>query len=213
MSLYSEVLQVLGKPEIQHIDFRVDNGIYCGNAAHHISRALFTEVAGYVREGRIRVESGGVPAGLAAVYRPGEDTMRFSEENFLGYHQLEGYVMHEAVHAWMDANRRRDGDPVTEEGIGFLVQELYLRQFSMSLVTGEGDSGAVFGATRNVADAIGRERNPHVTFRDMWPLYDAIARHPSYAHLCGVPEAGMMCMHHETDRNDGLNGPAGGDRF
>ena len=114
--------------------------------------------------------------GVAALYYKATNTMEVGLDA-VNSRMWKGYVIHEAVHAWIDKSKLRPLR-VENEAIAYIAQAVYYRRVGMGRSRFSSD---IYLTARDIGNAIIRGQNPPDSL--LTKLKTVILANPTYGHL------------------------------
>lgn len=114
--------------------------------------------------------------GVAALYYKATNTMEVGLDA-VNSRMWKGYVIHEAVHAWIDKSKLRPLR-VENEAIAYIAQAVYYRRVGMSRSR---FSSELYLTARDIGNLIINGQTPSDTL--LTKLKNSILAHPAYGHL------------------------------
>lgn len=114
--------------------------------------------------------------GVAALYYKATNTMEVGLDA-VNSRMWKGYVIHEAVHAWIDKSKLRPLR-VENEAIAYIAQAVYYRRVGMSRSRFSSD---IYLTARDIGNAIISGKTPAADLLNK--LKNAILTNPTYGHL------------------------------
>ena len=114
--------------------------------------------------------------GVAALYYKATNTMEVGLDA-VNSRMWKGYVIHEAVHAWIDKSKLRPLR-VENEAIAYIAQAVYYRRVGMGRSRFSSD---IYLTARDIGNSIIRGQTPPDTLLNK--LKTVILANPTYGHL------------------------------
>ena len=114
--------------------------------------------------------------GVAALYYKATNTMEVGLDA-VNSRMWKGYVIHEAVHAWIDKSKLRPLR-VENEAIAYIAQAVYYRRVGMSRSRFSSD---IYLTARDIGNTIIRGQTPPDSL--LTKLKNVILASPTYGHL------------------------------
>ena len=114
--------------------------------------------------------------GVAALYYKATNTMEVGLDA-VNSRMWKGYVIHEAVHAWIDKSKLRPLR-VENEAIAYIAQAVYYRRVGMGRSRFSSD---IYLTARDIGNAIISGQTPPAAL--LTKLKNAILASPTYGHL------------------------------
>lgn len=160
-----KVMKVLFSSEARKINFTA--------LGVNINGGIFPKIAyDLANENRYVFLSSSFDDGAAALYHPHSNLINVGkDDNSVSW---KGYVIHEAVHAWIDRSEM-DIFTLNDEAVAYIGQALYLRQFGHIATDG------IYGTAAKIAGDISSGKNPGKG--DLAILKMRIINNPAYSHL------------------------------
>ena len=118
----------------------------------------------------------GFDNGAAAVYDPKTNTMEIGTDA-INSRIWKGYVIHEAVHAWIDKSKLKPLF-VDNEAVAYIAQAIYYRRVGLSRSRID---HPVYLAARDIGNLLMKGRTP--SDQSLQNLRTQILARPAYSHL------------------------------
>jgi hypothetical protein len=173
-ALKQRLIGLLRSPLVQKIDFFI--------GYMHISGAGYSRVADAVANGSIKLFVGGVPAGAAAAFYPGDRFFRFPDGTYGLTRSDEADMVHESTHAIRALTYTRQSMmliPDTQnEAAAYVADALY------TLYSGSSNSSPqpIFIKADQIAQSIKDRKGAMVSPQDEANLRAFVAFHPVYSN-------------------------------
>lgn len=162
-----KVMRVLFSREVYNINFKAYGVTIHGGIFPKIAYDIANE------KRFVKINSSFDPGGAAARYYPDQNMLDIPDDDNSVH--WKGYVIHEAVHAWVDRSKLNIL-AVHDEGLAYIAHTLYLRQHNLVAF----ESGHYQTAAK-IATDISQGKTPDI--KDLSLLAIRIINRPVYFHL------------------------------
>lgn len=175
----SEVIQILSNAAVSRINFSL-GGL-------HINSDGFARIRRAIQNGHIKVNgSRTLPEAASASYGADENVLTISPDLNLGTRSGQAVVIHECVHAIVDAARASSTTVASNEAAAYIAQVIYRMANGEHRMIGNaaqdrGPGGSIFRAAVEIVNRFGLHyRGAVLQLADYAHLRQAIAQHPLY---------------------------------